>query len=190
MRKYSLLLSLTFWALAASSQTVFFTKLGEVSFFSAAPLENIDGKTDKAVILFNGKENEIIVNIQVKSFYFQNSLMREHFNEKYMETERYPIAEFKGEFTEPIDLTKPGTYEVSVKGKLSLHGKTESRIVTGKITISDTDIFLESAFDIHLKDHNVDIPSMLTKNIAEVVQVKIKGYLSPSDLIEGKSSLR
>lgn len=190
MKKYALLLSLTFWALAASSQNVFFTKLGEVSFFSSAPLENIDGKTDKAVILFNGNKNEIIVSIQIKSFFFQNSMMREHFNEKYMESERYPIAEFKGEFVDEIDLTKPGTYEVSVKGKLNIHGKTESRIVTGKLIVSETDIFLESAFDINLKDHNVDIPSMLTKNIAEVVQVKIKGYLTPSDLRESKSSLR
>ena len=60
--------------------------------------------------------------------------MEEHFNENYLETEKYPKASFNGNINEEVDLSKDGTYEVTATGKLLIHGIEKERTLTGTIT--------------------------------------------------------
>ena len=109
--------------------------------------------------------------IPVVSFKFEKPLMEEHFNENYLETEKFPTAKFSGTINEELDYTKNGTYDASVTGKLTIHGVEQERSINGTITVKDSQLIFEGKFQIKLEDHDIDIPSIVVKNIAEVVDV-------------------
>jgi polyisoprenoid-binding protein YceI len=103
--------------------------------------------------------------------------MQEHFNENYMESNTFPKATFKGKFTGATaeDLKKPGTYKVTVSGDLTIHGVTKPVSYPGTITV-DKDGVLKASSDFVVKpeDHGIEIPSVVRKNIAETITVKVR----------------
>lgn len=151
----------------------------KVSFESKTPMEDIFAQTDKAKAAVNIETNKIMIKIKVISFKFEKPLMEEHFNEKYMETDKFPDATFSGAIVEKVDLSKNGTYKVSVKGILNIHGVEQPRTLSGTITVKDGKIELETAFQIKLADHKIQIPSVVAKNIAEVVNVNARFVCVP-----------
>lgn len=163
-----------------------------ISFFSEAPLENIEASNKGAIIVFNTTTNDIQVRVSIQNFKFKNSLMEEHFNENYMETDKkgpndangsatYPNrnAIFKGKINEKIDYSKDGEHKVTVPGKMELHGVTKDVVLEGTLTKNGNDIGISSKFKIKVSDYNIKVPSMYVKNIAEVVEVTISSTLEP-----------
>ena len=150
---------------------IFSTNKGTITFFSSAPLEDIEAKNSKGISLINIGNNEIAVRVPIKQFQFRNRLMQEHFNENYMESEKYPHATFKGKINETIDFQKPGTYDVSATGILSIHGVSQRRTFNGKLKIDSSGMTLNTNFDVLLKDHKIKIPSILFNKIAEKIAV-------------------
>ena len=117
--------------------------------------------------------------IPVVSFKFEKPLMEEHFNENYLETEKFPTAKFSGTINEELDYTKNGTYDASVTGKLTIHGVEQERSINGTITVKDSQLIFEGKFQIKLEDHDIDIPSIVIENIAEVVDVTASFVYEP-----------
>ena len=173
MKKLSLLLiSLLAGQFSLLAQnTVFSTKRGEVSFYSKAPLEDIEAENNMVISLINTGNNEIVVRVPIRQFQFSNKLMQGHYNENYMESERYPHATFKGRINESIDFSKPGTYDVSATGILNVHGTNQKRVLNGKLQVANTGIKLDSKFDILLEDHKIEIPRLVFNKIAEKIAV-------------------
>ncbi len=155
------------------------TQAGETSFFSETLVENIVAVNKTVGAIINTATNEIAVSMKMSAFDFPNKLMQEHFNENYMESEKYPMGTFKGKIVEPIDYTKNGTYEVTAKGQLTIHGVTLPRDLKGKLTVENQKISLVSNFDIKLVDHKIDVPKIVFAKIAEVISVKTKYAFSP-----------
>lgn len=168
-----------FAAANLSAQTLYKATNAEVSFFSKTPLENIDGKSETATTLVNLETKDIAFVIQNNSFKFPNKLMQEHFNEKYMESEKYPMSSFRGNVQENIDLKVPGTYQVTVKGKLTIHGVVQERTISGNIVVKDGSMQLTSDFKVKNADHKIEIPSLVATKIAEELDVKVLATLFP-----------
>jgi polyisoprenoid-binding protein YceI len=147
------------------------TTKGEITFFSGAPLEDIDAKNKHVISMLNTQSLEILVRIPINQFEFQNKLMQQHFNEKYLESDRYPYATFKGKMGAGTDFSKDGVYDVSAVGVLNLHGVDQKRSLTGKINISKGEINLDTRFNINLADHKIDIPKLVFNKIAERIAV-------------------
>src|SRR6476659_8084948 len=105
----------------------------KINFFSETPLENISAVSERAIAVLNLKTNELAIQIPIKSFEFERSLMQEHFNENYMESDQFPIASFKGKILTPINLNNNGSYDVEVKGILNIHNVAQERTIKGKI---------------------------------------------------------
>ena len=170
--KKTLLLALTFTCtIALQAQTLYVSTSSEISFFSEAPLENTQALNKDAKSLINTSNNEMAVIIGIRSFKFEKALMEEHFNENYMESDKYKTADFKGKINEKIDFSKEGIYDVSATGKLNIHGVEQERTLKGTITIKGNVITLNSKFKVALKDHKIKIPKTVVSNIAEVVDV-------------------
>lgn len=150
---------------------IFSTKTGAINFFSSAPLEDIEAKNAKAISLINTRNNEVAVRVPIKQFQFRNRLMQEHFNENYMESEKYPHATFKGKINEVIDFQKAGTYDVSATGVLNIHGVSKERTLKGKLKIDNSGMTLETKFDVLLADHKIKIPQVVFNKIAEKIAV-------------------
>src|SRR3982750_2211619 len=94
----SLLLAMI--SIAAFSQNRYFTKTGKVSFFSKASLENIEAHNKNAVSVFDRTTGQVEVSILMKAFEFEKALMEEHFNENYVESDKFPKSVFKGKINE------------------------------------------------------------------------------------------
>src|SRR6478736_5684925 len=120
----------TFLTSLATAQTYYSVESGQVKFFSKAPLEDIEAKNNKVKAVINDSTGDVAILIPIKSFVFKKSLMQEHFNENYMESDKYKDASFKGKLTERLML-KPGERkEIAVTGQLTIHGVSQQRMVT------------------------------------------------------------
>ena len=163
----------------AQAQNVFTTNAGTISYFSEAPLENIEAISKKAHCILNVTTGDIVSLVAIRSFKFEKALMEEHFNEKYLESDKYKDATFKGKIQELLVTDRDTTYQVTVNGTITIHGvenpanyKAEYRFKAGVPAI-------EGSFNVALKDHKVDIPKLVIQNIAEVVKVTCKFELVP-----------
>jgi polyisoprenoid-binding protein YceI len=109
---------------------------------------------------------------------FNSALQKEHFNENYMESERFPYASFEGKIIEDIDYDKPGTYNVRSKGNLTVHGVTQERIIKVDLVIKEKSITIKSNFSVLLADHNIPIPKVVHEKLASEIKVEVKAALS------------
>ncbi len=161
------------------AQEIQTSKAISVRFFSSATLEDIEGTTQNGTSVITTAKNDFFFLVPIKSFTFKSSLMQEHFNENYMESDKYTDARFTGKVNEDIDWKKDGTYNVTVTGKLAIHGVDKERTFPGTITIKNGVISIVSKFDVACKDHNIKIPSVMSEKIAEIVTVNVSGTYAP-----------
>lgn len=179
MQKIILLFALSLSILSYSQAQIYTAKSGEASFFSEAPLENIEAKTKSVNSILNTVTKEIVFIVPMTTFQFDKALMKEHFNEKYVESHKYPNAQYKGKINEDIDFSKDGTYPATSTGTLTIHGVDKVYTEKGTVTIKGDQITIESQFNISIKDHKIEIPTVVSKKIAETVLVKIKADYLP-----------
>jgi polyisoprenoid-binding protein YceI len=153
----------------------FYTKNGNASFFSKAPLENIEATNAQVMSVLNTTNGEIQFSVLIKAFRFKKALMEEHFNENYMESKKYPKAIFKGSIKdhEKIILTSNGSYPVSVSGHMTIHGVTEKVSTEGMVSVKNGICSASAKFTIKPKDYNISIPKIVRKNIAEKIDITI-----------------
>jgi len=176
-----LILSFAFGFIVSSQvlAQLIMTQTGETSFFSETPLENIAAKNNLVAAAINTTNGDVAVKIPMNQFKFSNKLMEEHFNENYVESEKFPSATFRGKIQEPIDFKKDGSYDVSAKGLLEIHGVKQERTIKGKLTIAKDQVTLEANFDVKLVEHKIEIPTVVFAKIAESIAVKNKWVLVP-----------
>lgn len=159
----------------AFSQTLYITNNGSTNFTSDAPLEVIKASSNSIVGVLKSTDKSFAFSVQVKSFEgFNSSLQRTHFNENYLESDKYPKITFEGKIIEDINLLKNGTYSIRGKGKFTVHGVTQERIIPCKLTINEEKISITSNFSVFLADHNIKIPAIVNQKIAEEITVAIK----------------
>jgi hypothetical protein len=168
---------LIFSFLTAKSQDKYLLENTNVRFFSDGIIEDIEAinKDTKGILDFS--KNEFLFKIPIKSFKFASALMQEHFNENYLESDKYPDGTFKGKMEGSYDLKKDGAYSVKASGDLLIHGITQTRTIPATIHVKDGKINIEGKFTIKVADHKIKIPSVVIKNIAEEVEVTIKADL-------------
>ena len=173
MKKNTLIITFLLSVVIGYSQDLYKATNGEISFFSETPMENIDAINKNLKALINIKNNEIAFIVTNIGFKFEKPLMEEHFNENYMESDKYKTSVFKGKIEGDVDYTKEGKYPVKAKGVLNVHGVDKEREIEGELIIKDGKINLSTIFNINLKDHKIKIPKLVVKNIAETVKVNV-----------------
>lgn len=180
MVKSKIMIAALMLAFIANSTTAqkYKSKSSEITFFSEAPVENIDATNKDGSSVFDESTNEIVFSVPIRSFEFDKSLMQEHFNEKYMESEEYPKALFTGTI-QGYDKSRSGAQQATAKGKMTIHGVTQPVEITGTINKSGNEIEIQSTFIIRLEDYKIKIPKVLWQNIAEEVEVKIQFIYQP-----------
>ncbi len=156
----------------------FGTKNAKVVIFSSTPIEDVKAVTDKGAGVLIAKSKEIVFQIPIKSFVFGKGLMQEHFNENYMESDKFPYAKFKGNIQEDLDLSKEGIISVTVKGTLNVHGIDKPRTIPGQIEIKDGNLRVTTSFDVACIDHNIKIPRLVITKVAEVIKVSFDALLN------------
>ena len=168
--------------LSLSYGQLYSTSNGEITFYSHAPLEDIEATNKQVSCAIDLSKGQMAFSMLMNAFQFEKALMQEHFNERYVESHKYPKATFAGsiEDIEKIDLSKAGSYNVTVSGKLSIHGVTQTVSSKGTLKIGDDKtLTANSTFTINLEDYKVKIPTMYIDNISESIEIKVKVKLKP-----------
>ena len=174
--KYILILLLGISStLGVLSQDIYALKSGKVNFFAGTPVEDIDATNTKLISYLNIKTGEVVVNMPSNEFVFKSALMQEHFNENYMESEKYPKSEFKGKIIniKSLDLSKSGEYKLQVEGNFTIHGVTKNKKIDFIIINKEGKIQADSKFQVALADHKIDRPQIVWEKLAENVQVTL-----------------
>jgi polyisoprenoid-binding protein YceI len=149
-----------------------------IVFFSDAAIEDIKADNKKASSIFNSATGEVVFSIPINEFQFEKSLMQEHFNEKYMESDKYPKSTFQGKIA-GFDAKAKGAQQVKATGKLTIHGVTQEVEIPGTIEATDKSVAMKAKFMVKLADHKIAIPQLLWQNIAEQVEVTVDFLYKP-----------
>ncbi len=163
------------------AQGRYFTKTGRITFYSNAPLEDIEAVNKTASAVLDARTGQIQFAVLMKGFEFRKALMQEHFNENYVESNKYPKAEFRGQVVNnsSVDYTKDGTYPVRVKGQLSLHGVTREIEVPASLQVQGGKIDGTATFHVRVADYRITIPSLMKDKISNTVKVTVQVKLDP-----------
>ncbi len=186
INKYFLLTLL--FAVAASTvmaqDKIYKTSTGKISFISNAPLEVISAKSGKMEGVIDAGALSFAFSVVIQTFEgFNNGLQKQHFNENYLETNKYPAATFSGKIIEHIDVSKPGTYQVRAKGQLDIHGRSKERIIKVDLVSNGVDIKASTTFMVPLIDHQIEVPRIVNQKIAQEIAVTVQATL----VLEGRS---
>jgi len=153
---------------------IYSTKDGSVTFRSEAVQELISATSDNLLGLIDIDQRTFAFRILIRSFKgFNNGLQREHFNENYLESDKFPEATFKGKIIEQVDLSKDGKYTVRAKGALSIHGVDQERIIKSDVTVQNGTLTVESKFSILITDHDIKVPRVVHEKIASEIEITI-----------------
>lgn len=164
MKKMAILF--TFFLAAASlthAQGRYFTKSGKITFYSSAPMQDIEAATKTAAAVLDAASGAVQFSVLMKSFEFKKALMQEHFNETYVESDKFPNAEFKGVVVNNRDISynKEGTYNATVQGKLTIHGITKDVESAGTITVAPDGLKTSTVFNISLQEFGIKRPALV-----------------------------
>ena len=167
----------------ALGQRKFSITRSTMSFTSDAELELIQASSEMVQGRIDPVDNRFAFTVEIKTFQgFNSALQREHFNDKYLESDKYPRARFSGKIIEPIVFTTDGVYDVRAKGELDIHGQRQTRIIKAHVVIRKGVVEIDSRFFVPLADHNISIPSIVSQKIASEIEVDFKATMSLQSL--------
>lgn len=156
------------------------TRAGVVKFEASVPsFEEVAAENKAASAVLNADNGEIAVLTLMKGFRFKVALMEEHFNESYVESDKFPKATFTGRI-EGLDLsrlTESGKSH-TVTGELTMHGKTKKITDTAIVSKSGNSITVSGNFMVKPQDFDIKVPKMVSKKVAENVNVAYNLILS------------
>lgn len=176
MKKFGILIGcILLIASGAQAQSKYFTKTGRITFYSKAPLEDIEASTKTAAAVLDAASGALQFSVLMKGFEFKKALMQEHFNENYVESDKFPNGEFKGiVINNPeINYNKPGSYPAQIKGKLTIHGVTKDVATTGTVIVEADGIKTSSVLTISLSDYNIKRPAMVREKLSNTIQISV-----------------
>jgi hypothetical protein len=174
MKKLILLFALAAAGHIGLAQKIY-TKIGKISFFSKTKAEDINAENNQVMSVINIPTGDVQFSLLVKGFHFRKALMEEHFNENYIESNKFPNAKFKGKIENltKVNFAKDGNYTVSVKGDLELHGVTKNIISPATVLVKGGKISGNCSFKIKPEDYNISIPGAARNSIEEFIKVTI-----------------
>lgn len=174
----TLLLMLTAWTGFTQESDQFITRQGQASFFSYTSVENIQASNNQILSIIDLSKKEIAISMLMRAFVFKKSLMEEHFNESYIESDIYPKATFEGSILD-FDASISETQTKIIKGSLTIHGVVKETEIKTKIEKADGTYILSGDFEVEIKDYDIKVPPILARNIAKTISVTFRFEYMP-----------
>lgn len=183
MKKQGLILSVLLAATGMLNAQVYKTSSGKVKFFSHTNVEDIEGNNTTVAAALNSKTGAVEFSVNINSFQFKKALMQKHFQENYMESATYAKSTFKGTIqnNSAVNYSKDGTYNVTVKGNLTIHGVTKEVSIPGKVIVKGNKITLQTEgkdFKVKPTDYKIKIPANNAAQIADQIEVTVNCELT------------
>jgi polyisoprenoid-binding protein YceI len=100
--------------------------------------------------------------------------MQTHFNENYLESDRYPYAYFKGKIGEKAPIAQSNQYRIQIAGDLTIHGVTQPIVTQAVVEVTSDRLKGEASFSIAVADYQIEIPWIVREKVAKVVDISVK----------------
>ncbi len=179
--KYKLSSFLIIFVLTLHANVVeryYFTSAGKVTFKSDAPLEVIAASSEQLTGILDPVNRIFAFKIPVSSFHgFKSPSQEDQFNEKYMESNKFPFATFTGKLPPDFYELKKGMQSLKVFGILKIHGVQRERYIPVNIFVADQMLVVHSQFDVDLENHNIEVPKVLYMKIASEINVEVNAMM-------------
>lgn len=181
MKTTSIALVLLLIIQTTSGQDKYMTREGVITFYSHTIIEDITAINEKVASVIDIEKSAVAIIVLMNEFQFEKKLMQEHFNENYVESEKYPKATFSGSFSgmSESDFQTPGIYQVQVSGEMSIHGHTQKISTEGSIEVGQNNIIASTKFLLNPEDYGIRIPKVVRKNIAEKMEITAELICDP-----------
>lgn len=175
MKKAIISLSFVLLVTTMASAQKFMTKNGSIKFSSETPMEKIEAVNRQVNAALDFAKGDFVFKVLIRGFEFEKALMQEHFNENYMESEKFPNSTFNGKVNniKDVNLAKDGVYKVVVEGDLTMHGVSNKVKVNGTLEVKAGKVIGNAKFNVAPKDYNIAIPKAVVKNIAEAIEIDV-----------------
>lgn len=153
----------------------YYTKTGTTEFkASVDAFEPVEAKNESTTAILNVETGEMAALLFIKAFHFKIALMQEHFNENYMDSDRFPKATFKGKVEGfSLEMLSNSEKEFTLKGTLIIRGKEKNIETPIRIKKIEEKIVLISEFNVSPQDFDITIPSIVRNKIAESIHLKL-----------------
>ncbi|MDT7828638.1 YceI family protein [Pricia sp. S334] len=166
-----------------NGQKRYLDKKGTIVFEASEEFfEEVKAKSESVTAILDPAKNEIASLALIRGFRFKNSLMQEHFNENYIESDLYPKAIFRGEILD-FDINELGSTgkEYTIKGVLEIRERKKTIEPIVQIQKIDNVISLQGRFEVRPKDFDIQIPKIVENKIAKVVNVRFDFKLAANE---------
>lgn len=175
MKHLFLLLLLALVGVSAVQAQKYVTKTGYIRFFSTTPIEDIEAHNRQVNAALDATTGDLVFKVLMKSFQFEKALMQEHFNENFVESDKFPNSTFKGKITNinDVDFSKKGKYEVNIEGDLTIKDATKKIKEKGTLEVDADKAKGLSTFYVQVADYNIKIPNTVANNIAKSIRVDV-----------------
>jgi polyisoprenoid-binding protein YceI len=178
MRKFLVIITVLTFSLVGFKNHgggIYKSNTGNITFFSNTSLEDIEAENHKVKTAFDSKSGKIQFSVLVKDFRFEKALMQEHFNENYLESDKFPKSTFSGtiEQIEKINFEKDGVYTSTVSGNLKIKDITKKVSTVGTFTVEGGKVHAKASFYANPEDYNIKIPKVVTDKISRNIKVSI-----------------
>ncbi|WP_240337017.1 YceI family protein [Rufibacter psychrotolerans] len=169
------------WCGPATGQSRYYTRTGFISFFSKAPLEDIEAQNRQVVSFLDLKTGDMVFSVPMKAFQFKKALMQEHFNENYVESDKYPKATFKGKVLniQAVNLAQDRLYKVQMEGVLTIHGVDRPIRTDGTLEVKGKQLLGKSTFSVTPQEFNIEIPFLVREHIAKRIAITVNVVYVP-----------
>ncbi len=155
------------------------TQKGIILFDAAkSNIEPIKAENNRVRLILDTNSGKIACLMSIRDFVFKNKLMQEHFNENYLESDKYPKASFIGNIKDFDTFDFTTSPSIFVEGTFTIHGVSQKKTVTLQITQKEDKFMLTGNFSIALKNFNIKIPSVLFYKITEQVEISLTATLN------------
>lgn len=173
MKLHATLISLISLTVGIQAQSLY-QGSGQVDFVSDAPLEVIKAESDKLAGIVDRSNMNFAFKIDMASFEgFNSPLQQEHYNEHYLETEKYPDATFSGKILLEEDCTEGCEIKAVCKGKFKIHGVTQIVTIPVHYKLDGDTLQITGQFKILLSDYNIKIPKIVQAKISPEIDIKV-----------------
>lgn len=178
MKQFLFFLIVLYLPVTIFAQGKYIVQKGEMSLASNAELELIKATSTETQGIIDPATNQFAFSIPISSFKgFNSDLQRQHFNENYMESSKYPKASFSGKIIEQVNYSRDSVYIVRAKGELDIHGQKQTRIIKARLSVKKNELLIDTDFNVPLADHNISIPRIVSQKIATEIDVKFRATL-------------
>jgi polyisoprenoid-binding protein YceI len=157
----------------AGYSQLYSTRSGFIGFYSKTALEDIKAENNQVYAVIDAGKKNLALAVLLKGFIFTKELMQEHFNENYVESDKYPKATFSGAYTGDVPAARDGIYKVAVKGSLTLHNVTKPVETEATIEVKNGHLLGNTEFKVRPEDFNISIPSIVRDKIDKEITIKV-----------------